>query len=216
VRQHGPRTHHDEGSSREVISGLNGTASTLAVYASPRGSPQRTQDSLLAAGPALPGGIRTRWVPTKGFRDVAYITSSFPKLLGAGRVSPAVSRRASHRSGRAQLRHPARLVAVSRALCCPWAFREPWIEVQSPRTVARPQFRDQAPPSLHRVLAARVPRLPRYYEALRFPTARPVAFRFLHAAVTTPCACVRRSVQVRRRLDGPGFSGLATPPKTSN
>ena len=80
VRQHGPRTHHDEGSSREVISGLNGTASTLAVYASPRGSPQRTQDSLLAAGQALPDGIRTRRVPTKRFRDVAYITSSFPKL----------------------------------------------------------------------------------------------------------------------------------------
>src|ERR1022692_3967484 len=132
------------------------------------------------------------------------------------RVSPAVSRRASHRSGRAQLRHPARLVVVSRALCCPWSFREPWIEVQSPRTVARPQFRDQAPPSLHRVLAARVPRLPRYYEALRFPTARAVALRCLRAAVTTPCVCVRRSSQVRRRLDGPGFSGLATPPKTSN
>ena len=32
------------------------------------GRPTATQDSLLAAGPALPGGIRTRRVSTKGFR----------------------------------------------------------------------------------------------------------------------------------------------------
>ena len=32
------------------------------------GCPTTTQDSLLAAGPALPGGIRTRRVSTKGFR----------------------------------------------------------------------------------------------------------------------------------------------------
>jgi hypothetical protein len=128
-----------------------------------------------------------------------------PMGLVISRVSPAVSRRASHRSGRARLRHPARLIAVSRALCCPWAFRGPWIEVQSPRTVARPRFRNQAPPSLHRVRAARVPRLLRYYGALRFPTARAVALRCLRAAVTTPCACVRRSLQVRRRLEARGF-----------
>jgi hypothetical protein len=57
MRQHGPRTHYGEGSPREVISGLNRTALALAVYASPITLPQQTQDSLLIAGQALPGGI---------------------------------------------------------------------------------------------------------------------------------------------------------------
>ena len=42
------------------------------------GRPTTTQDSLLAAGPALPGGIRTRRVSAKGFR--VQVSSSFPKL----------------------------------------------------------------------------------------------------------------------------------------
>ena len=42
------------------------------------GRPTTTQDSLLAAGPALPGGIRTRRVSTKGFR--VRVSSSFPEL----------------------------------------------------------------------------------------------------------------------------------------
>ena len=155
------------------------------------------------------------WACRLRFAHAAGHGSGLPPCRTAmiiSRVSPAVSRRASHRSGRAQLRHPARLVVASRALCCLWSFREPWIEVQSPRTVARPQFRDQAPPSLHRVLAARVPRLPRYYEALRFPTARPVALRFLRAAVTAPCACVRRSVKSDADLR-PGVFGSGNPDK---
>ena len=41
------------------------------------GRPTTTQDSLLAAGPALPGGIRTRRVSTKGFQ------SSSPFLLSS-------------------------------------------------------------------------------------------------------------------------------------
>ena len=40
-----------------VISGLNHTAFDLAVYASRRWSPIPTQDSLPAAGPALPDGL---------------------------------------------------------------------------------------------------------------------------------------------------------------
>ena len=40
-----------------VISGLNHTAFDLAVYASQWRSPATTQDSLPAAGPALPDGI---------------------------------------------------------------------------------------------------------------------------------------------------------------
>jgi hypothetical protein len=39
------------------ISGLNHTAFDLAVYASQGRSPATTQDSLPAAGPALPDGI---------------------------------------------------------------------------------------------------------------------------------------------------------------
>ena len=42
------------------------------------GRPTTTQDSLLAAGPALPGGIRTRRVSAKGFR--VQVSSSLPKL----------------------------------------------------------------------------------------------------------------------------------------
>ena len=52
----------------------------LAVYASPRSLPPPTQDSLPAAGQALPGGLSTRRVPLKGFRAASYISSSFPKL----------------------------------------------------------------------------------------------------------------------------------------
>src|SRR5262249_41380588 len=51
------------------------------------GSPRRTQDWLLVAGQALPGGIRTRRVPAKGFQGVV-VTSypPFPSLLGAMNV----------------------------------------------------------------------------------------------------------------------------------
>jgi len=52
-----PASDNDEGSPRGLISGLNRTAFDLAVYASQRRSPATTQDSLPAAGPALPGGI---------------------------------------------------------------------------------------------------------------------------------------------------------------
>jgi hypothetical protein len=73
-----PAYVHDEGSRRFQLSGLNHTALGLAVYASQGKSPDPTQDSLLAAGPALPGGIDTRWVPVKGFRVRG--SSSFSKL----------------------------------------------------------------------------------------------------------------------------------------
>src|SRR5262249_35601017 len=119
---------------------------------------------------------------------------------GLGRVGGGVAPAASHRSGRAQLRHPARPVADSHALRYPWSFRGQLIEVQCPRAVARPRPRDEAPPSLPRVLAARVPRPQRYYGALRFPAVLAVPLRCLRKTVTTPCACVRRSTQARRRL----------------
>jgi hypothetical protein len=45
----------------------------LAVYASQWVCPRPAQDSLPAAGQALPGGLSTRRVPRKGFRASSYI-----------------------------------------------------------------------------------------------------------------------------------------------
>src|SRR3954454_24593830 len=64
----------------EEISGLNRTAFDLAVYASQWKSPATTQDSLPAAGPALPGWIGYPQGPCKRFQAVL---SSFSELLGA-------------------------------------------------------------------------------------------------------------------------------------
>jgi hypothetical protein len=49
------------------LSKLNSMAFGLAVYASPSALPRTTQDSLPAAGQALPDGLFTRKVPMKGF-----------------------------------------------------------------------------------------------------------------------------------------------------
>ena len=70
---------------------------------------------------------------------------------------------------------------------------------------------EAAPPSLPRVQVGPVPLLRRYYEVLRFPTARDAALRFLHATLTTPRASLRVSGQVRRRLGAGFFLGLAPP-----
>ena len=67
-----------------VISGLNGTASALAVYASSAGllrTRRKTRFWLLAK--LYQAGLITRRVLAKGFQDVSYISSSFPKLPGA-------------------------------------------------------------------------------------------------------------------------------------
>ena len=107
-----------------AISGLNSTAWTLAVYASQWLLPAPTQDSLPATGQVYRVGLVTHRVATKGFRDAGYIPSSFPELLwtqaGSGRRLPV---RPSHRSGLAQLRHPARQVTVWPALCYPATLR---------------------------------------------------------------------------------------------
>jgi hypothetical protein len=49
------------------LSTLHSMAFGLTVYASQCGLPRPTQDSLPAAGQALPGGLSTRKVPLKGF-----------------------------------------------------------------------------------------------------------------------------------------------------
>jgi hypothetical protein len=76
--------------------------------------------------------------------------------------------------------------------------------------VSRPRPRDEAPPSLHRVRAARVPRLRGYYEALRFPAVLSAPLRCLRKTVTAPCVGVR-SDQARRRLGARGVT--VRPPK---
>ena len=63
------------------LSKLNSMAFGLAVYAC--ALPRPTQDSLPAAGQALPDGLSTRKVPMKGFKVVQNFSSPSPKLLGA-------------------------------------------------------------------------------------------------------------------------------------
>ena len=65
------------------ISGLNRTAFGLAVYASWGRLPAATQDSLPAAGPALPGGIGYPQGSDERFRAVS--CSPFPSFLAQGR-----------------------------------------------------------------------------------------------------------------------------------
>jgi len=76
--------------------------------------------------------------------------------------------------------------------------------------VARRRVDDSALPSLPRVLVARVPRLPRYYEELRRPNAHPAALRFPSLGGTDRCASLRFLAARRRRPD-PELSGVAAP-----
>jgi hypothetical protein len=59
----------------------------LAVYASPSSLPPPAQDSLPAAGQALPDGLSTRKVPMKGFKVVLYILFSLLKLTWHNRCN---------------------------------------------------------------------------------------------------------------------------------
>ncbi len=61
---------------RRSIAWLSDSLSTLRRT----GQPATTQDSLPAAGQALPDGLFTRKVPMKGFKGVNYISFPFPKL----------------------------------------------------------------------------------------------------------------------------------------
>jgi hypothetical protein len=51
-----------------------------------------TQDSLPAAGQALPDGLSTRRTPPKGFRFAFYISSPFPKLAWRNHIDRCVER----------------------------------------------------------------------------------------------------------------------------
>jgi hypothetical protein len=79
----------------------------------------------------------------------------------AGRVALGITPQGSHRSGRAQLRHPARLGADLPARCYPWPLRGHAPKVQSPRRGARPRIRNEAPPPIPRVQAQMSPEFDR-------------------------------------------------------
>src|SRR5208283_3531878 len=69
-RTRAPRVFHFRGSITRPLTWLSTLRRVSRLTA--------TQDLLLAAGPALPGGIRTRRVSVKGFR--VRVSSSFPEL----------------------------------------------------------------------------------------------------------------------------------------
>ena len=75
VCRHGPRAVQDEGSPRVVISRLNSTALTLAVYASQWPLLTPTQDSLPVAGQALPGRIGYLQGSNERFQTVVILPS---------------------------------------------------------------------------------------------------------------------------------------------
>ena len=74
---------------RSSIAWLSDSLSTLRRT----GYPATTQDSLPAAGQALPDGLSTRRIPMKGFKVVDYILFPFPKLCLAQCSRP---KRAEH------------------------------------------------------------------------------------------------------------------------
>ena len=75
------------------LSALNSMAFGLAVYASPSSLPPPTQDSLPAAGQALPDGLSTRKTSTKGFKVVSlHLIPLSQALLGAMNLTAAGAR----------------------------------------------------------------------------------------------------------------------------
>jgi hypothetical protein len=81
VVRHGPRNGNNEGSRDQPISGLNHTASALAVVCFAGWvTPPRRPTRFWVLAKLFQAGLVTRRVPTKGFRVASYIPSSFPKL----------------------------------------------------------------------------------------------------------------------------------------
>ena len=137
-----------------VDSQAGGAGRSEADWASP-------PDRQVRRGVADCCDVRSRW----------HSMALRPPDRATRRVGVGVTSHPSHRSGRAQLRHPARRTTDSlRPLGYPLVVRAHGVRVRSPARVSLQRPRSPAPPSLDRVPAAAVPRLPRYYEALRFPT----------------------------------------------
>ncbi len=114
------------GSRKAVTSGLNHKAYTLAVYASPRRSPDATQDSLPVGGQPLPSGTDHPPGSSSPFsRQAPLDDSKRPGFPGARRPDPPSSQ-AGMRQARTiagttqttgpaqQRRHPSNSAANSR------------------------------------------------------------------------------------------------------
>ena len=69
----------------------------------PPDNPRTTQDSLPAAGQALPDGLSTRRTPTKGFRFAFYISSPFPKHAWRNHIDRSGERCGDNSAGVIQL-----------------------------------------------------------------------------------------------------------------
>ena len=95
------------------LSTLNSIAFGLAVYASPGSLPSTTQDSLPVAGQALLDGVHTRKIPMIGFKVVGYISSPYPKLLGANASPSEVARQ----SQLAAVNDTSELIALVPSTC---------------------------------------------------------------------------------------------------
>ena len=111
-----------------------GRLGTHAVYASPGGSPHRTQDSLPAVGQTLPGGLEAHWVPPKGFFDASYIAfllsqafpgasalrSHRPRSVGLKRDGRGPQRQALGVAGRGEPRRAGEVRGHLRRLSVFW------------------------------------------------------------------------------------------------
>jgi len=94
ARRRGPRYVHGEGSHESIqLSRLNRTAWGLAVYASPDALPRRTQNSLPAAGQALPDGIG---YPQGCYERFLTTSSSFHELSWRKDIQGCFSAIAAH------------------------------------------------------------------------------------------------------------------------
>ncbi len=127
-----------------------------------------------------------------------------------GRVGEGVASLPSRRSGLAQLRHPARRAAASRALCYLPAFREqhpglgvPDLSPTSSSAARRPLPSAGSP-------SHRFPRHRRYYEALRLPATVPPRFRVVRSAVPPRAPVFVPPLRPDAGL-GPGAFGAAAP-----
>src|SRR5438046_6817904 len=103
-----------------------------------------------------------------------------------------------------------------RARCYPFSFHGHFDHLHLPSFPTRRSSDLQAPPSLHRVLAARVPRLRRYYGVLRIPNALPDALQIGRAHVSTPFTDQRRTPPSRCQLKTRTLRFWPLPPASSS